>query len=167
VREALFMALEPLSSLRVLDLYAGSGALGIEALSRGAERVDFVESDAGARRVLGENLDALDLSAIATIWPLSLPQCLRRLQRVVEAAQLILVDPPYGGEAARATLDTLGSMALRTDARIVVEHHSRDLLPESNGRLERTRERQYGETRVTTYHIVAAASRPDHEETIP
>ncbi len=67
------MMLEPLGGLRVVDLYAGSGALGIEALSRGAIHVDFVESARQALAALAGNLEALGLGASATVWPLVLP----------------------------------------------------------------------------------------------
>src|SRR5438094_501186 len=96
VREALFMILEPLQALKVVALFAGSGALGIEALSRGAERVDFVESDAVARRILAENIEALELSGRARVWPLELPQGLKRIEGPLGAADLVLMDPPYG-----------------------------------------------------------------------
>src|SRR5262245_58864726 len=94
VREALFMTLEPLTGLQVVDLYAGSGALGIEALSRGARFVDFVESDRSARAALGDNLAALELSARARVWPLALPGGLTRLAGALAAADLVLADPP-------------------------------------------------------------------------
>ena len=153
------MALEPLHDLRVLDLYAGSGALGIEALSRGAAHADFVESDRDARRVLEENLKALDLLERATIWPHRLPAGLARLAGEVGRADLILLDPPYGGEEARATLETLAGSALAAGVRVVVEHHRRDVLPERVGALALARERVYGETHVRTYRRSDEASR--------
>jgi 16S rRNA (guanine966-N2)-methyltransferase len=150
----MFMVLEPLVGLRVLDLFAGSGALGIEALSRGAERVDFVEPDRNARRALETNVETLGLSSRATIWPIHLPRDLKLVGGRVREADLILLDPPYGGEIATLTLAALGGAELRAEARVVVEHHSRDALPESCGRLVKARERRYGETRVTTYRVV-------------
>ena len=125
VREALFMTLEPLAGLRVVDLYAGSGALGIEALSRGALFVDFVESDPGARSVLNENLDALGLGERGRVWPLTLPRGLARLGAVLAAADLVLADPPYGGDPARGAIMVLGEPGrLRAEARVVLEHHA-------------------------------------------
>src|SRR5262245_8461142 len=108
VREALFMALEPLAGVRVVDLFAGSGALGIEALSRGAVHVDFVESDRLARAALAANLSTLGLEARARVWPLSLPRGLARIGEALRAADLVLADPPYGGDTARETLSALG-----------------------------------------------------------
>jgi 16S rRNA (guanine966-N2)-methyltransferase len=151
VREALFMTLEPLQGLRVVDLYAGSGALGIEALSRGAAHADFVESGRAARAALVENLEALDLRARSTLWPLSLPGALARLRGPIAQADVILLDPPYGGDPARALLETLAPMAMKPGVRVILEHHSRDPVPQECGVLRRTRERRYGETQVSTY----------------
>ncbi len=164
VREALFMALEPLAGLHVVDLYSGSGAMGIEALSRGALHVDFVEDSAAARRVLSGNLHELGIESRTTVWPFRLPQGLKRLAAPLAAADLILADPPYGGALARATLEALGLRAvLRDGVKVIVEHHRRDLLPARSGRLARVRERGYGETFVTTYEIAAAAAAADDQ----
>src|SRR5262249_101201 len=133
VKEALFMTLEPLAGLKVVDLFAGSGALGIEALSRGAARVDFVEASPRGPAALGRNLKELGVEGRATVWPLVLPQGLNRIRDHVERADLVVVDPPYGGEAARATLEWLGGMALLPGARVVVEHHGRDVIPDRCG----------------------------------
>lgn len=150
------MALEPLSGARVVDLFAGSGALGIEALSRGAAEADFVESHAAARAALSANLVALGLAERGRVWRLRLPQGLRRLGPVLAAADLVLADPPYGGGLARETLRALGEPGiLRAGTRVVFEHHAKDELPERCGGLERTRARRYGETEVTTFQATA------------
>ena len=153
VREALVMALEPLAGLAVVDLFAGSGALGIEALSRGAARADFVEAEVAARRALEQNLADLGLGARAKIWSLRLPQGLRALKDVLGAADLVLADPPYGGSDARALLLALGAGMVSARARVVVEHHAKDDVPERAGRLLRSRSRRYGETTVSTYQM--------------
>lgn len=160
VKEALFMALEPLAGLRVVDLFAGSGALGIEALSRGAEHVDFVESDPRALGALRANLETLGLGDGRTrVWRLVLPRGLGRMEAPLGAADLVLLDPPYGGGRAVQVLEALGeAVLLRAGARVVAEHGLRDDLPERAGRLARERERRYGQTRVTTYRVVDAAS---------
>ena len=164
VRESLFMALEPLQGQRVVDLFAGSGALGIEALSRGASRADFVERDATARRVLGENLEALGLEGAGRVWALDLPNGLERLRAVLAEADLVLADPPYGGGPARAVLVALGQEAvLRPGARVVLEHHAKDEVPPTSGRLARVRARRYGETVVSTYEA-AATTGPEERE---
>lgn len=160
------MTLEPLRGMRVVDLFAGSGALGIEALSRGAAWADFVESDPSARTALSGNLAALGLESRARVWPLLLPRGLARLSAALAGADLVLADPPYGGEPARETLRALGAPGvLRSGARVVFEHHAKDELPEQSGELGRARERRYGETAVTTYHVaVRDGSRETEEE---
>jgi 16S rRNA (guanine966-N2)-methyltransferase len=164
VREALFMALEPLTGLRVVDLYAGSGALGIEALSRGAARVDFVERDHAARDALEANLAELGLHERTKVWPLGLPQGLLRLAVVLAAADLVLADPPYGGGPAREVLDRLGRTGvLLAGCRVVLEHHAKDGIAERHGALVRVRHRAYGETVVTTFEA-AAEQAPDAAE---
>lgn len=164
VREALFMSLEPLLGLRVVDLFAGSGALGIEALSRGATFADFVESHREARRTLESNLSGLGLVERAAVWPYVLPAGLRRLGAALAAADLVLLDPPYGGREARETLAALGvEGVLGGAARVVVEHHGRDEIPPREGALERVRERRYGETVVSTYRVRGPETRAEAE----
>lgn len=159
------MALEPLEGLRVIDLFSGSGALGIEALSRGAAAVVFVESAAPARRALAANLAALGIDSGVTVYPYRLPQGLKRLGDAIAAADLILLDPPYDSDLAAATLEGLGTApAHAAGVRVVVEHHSRVALPETAGGLARIRSRRYGETAVTTYGVrtPAGADPADH-----
>jgi len=165
VREALFMSLEPLTGTRVADLFAGSGALGIEALSRGASRVDFVEASALARGALEANLERLGLADVATVWPLELPQGLKRMKGPLGAADLVLLDPPYGGGLATATLESLGRPGvLRTDTRVVAEHHVKDPLPEQVGGLACERRRRYGETMVSFYRCTERSASEAEEK---
>lgn len=164
VREAMFMALEPLSGLRVVDLFAGSGALGIEALSRGAEFADLVEPAHGARRTLERNLATLELEDRSQVWRVSLPGGLHALAEVLRAADLVLADPPYGGREATAILAALGRpFVLRPATRVVLEHHAKDPIPESSGTLARVRQRAYGETVVSTFRVETQAP-PDEQE---
>src|ERR1700729_643748 len=96
VREALFSMLGELSGERVLDLFAGTGALGIEALSRGARSVLFVERDGGAARVLSENLSTLGIDGgVARLLRTDALQLLRTAQQSQETYDLIFIDPPY------------------------------------------------------------------------
>jgi len=146
------MALEPLDGLLVVDLFAGSGALGIEALSRGARHAHFVERERGALAALETNLEALGLRDRTTIWKLDLERDLRPIRSVLAAADLVLLDPPYRKDLAAATVTVLAeSKLLGTHARVIVEHHGKDVLPESIAGLKRTRQRRYGETVVSTY----------------
>lgn len=168
VREAMFMTLEPLLGLRVMDLYAGSGALGIEALSRGAHHVDFVESDRAARAALSQNLAMLALEQRSRIWPLALPRALEALAEPLGAADLVVADPPYGGELAREILGALGRPGvLRPGARMVIEHYAKDELPERSGSLVRSRLRRYGQTVVATYLARTGEMDPQDQEDRP
>ena len=146
------MALEPFGGLRVVDLFAGSGALGIEALSRGALRADFVERRGPALAVLERNLAELGLLDRATVWALDLKLGMKPLRAVLASADLVLVDPPYQQGLSQAALAILGGEGTLSErARVVVEHHAKESMPERAGRLESSRQRRYGETTITTY----------------
>jgi 16S rRNA (guanine966-N2)-methyltransferase len=150
VREALFAALGEIAGARVLDLFAGSGALGIEALSRGAQRAVFVERDARAAAVLRENLTALSIGSEHA--ELRRAEVLRALQSARERAEtydLCFIDPPYrqASDLGRA-LSTLLPPLLEAQARIVVESDWRAPL-HLQAQLER--ERRYGDTLIKIY----------------
>ena len=160
VREALFMALGDLGGVRVVDLYAGSGALAIEALSRGAAWADLVERDARARAAIARNLEELGLGGRVKVWPLRLPGGLSRLGPVLARAEIVFADPPYGGNDARAVLAGLAGV-LRPGTRLVLETHAKDPIPERQGTLVRERERRYGETAVHLYRAVGDTPAPN------
>lgn len=162
VREALFMALGRLDALTVVDLFAGSGAMGIEALSRGAAFVHFVDADRRARSAIDANLAKLGISSRTRVWGLHLPQGLKQLVAPLAAARLVLADPPYGGEAASAVLRGLGQPGvLGAGTRVVLERHAKDAVPGEAGVLVRTRERRYGETVVDLFEVREGASTPE------
>jgi len=134
---------------RVLDLYAGTGALGIEALSRGAERASFVESNARARAAIQENLRRTGFASLAVIHPV-------RAQTAVStfdaSYDLILLDPPYDDESVPSLLDAIGhATILEPGGTLVLEHaRSRDVAPRA-GNLKHLRSRYYGTTAVSLY----------------
>jgi 16S rRNA (guanine966-N2)-methyltransferase len=161
VREALFMALGPLDGARVVDLYSGSGALAIEALSRGAAWADLVDADRHARDAAHRNLEELGLLPRVRLWPLRLPGGLSRLEGALAGADVVFADPPYGGEDARALLARLSRPGvLKTGARVVLETHAKDEVPAAAGVLARERDRRYGETVVHVYRVGDAAVPP-------
>lgn len=153
VREAIFNILgSAVLEVKVLDLFAGTGALGIEALSRGAREAVFVEEHPEALKVLRRNLESLDLVARSQVLPLPVPAALRKLAGAGEPFGLAFLDPPYGGGAAAATLTALGGAALLApQALVVAEHSRRESVPESCGRLKRRELRRYGDTQVAFY----------------
>ena len=150
VREALFSLLGEVSGARVLDLFAGTGALGIEALSRGARGAVFIERDARALRALRANLASLELGGDrAEVRQAQVPDVLRSARERAETYDLVFIDPPYSRASDLGHwLATLLPPLLETEARIVVESDRRAPL-QLQARLER--ERSYGDTLITIY----------------
>ena len=146
VREALFSILGDVSGLRVLDLFAGSGALGIEALSRGASEAVFVDSSPRAVTAVRANLEALALEATVRRQ-----DALSFLEdaRAHPGYEIVFVDPPYdlAGPLAAPLAERLPAV-LAEDARIVTESDKRNPLSLSFPLL---RERVYGDTRLTVH----------------
>ena len=153
VREALFDVLAPLhpGGGAVLDLYAGSGALGIEALSRGFAQACFVERAAAALRALRHNLRTLGVEDRALVVPGGVERFLDSPRATTAAFDLVLADPPYALGAA-ALLDRLGrSTAGPASGILAVEHLAREELPPASGNLERIWSRIYGGTGLSIY----------------
>jgi len=156
VKQAVFAALEPdLPGAAMLDLFAGSGAAGIEALSRGAARAVFVDRDAGAVSVIRENLRragfaderARVVKAEALAW-------LRREAPAHGPFDVVFVDPPYDDPqvAGRVVVALAAADApLGPDARVVVKHFWRDRPAAPDGLLASERERRFGETALTFF----------------
>jgi 16S rRNA (guanine966-N2)-methyltransferase len=159
-REALFAILEDVSSGHVLDLYAGSGALGFEALSRGAPRLVLVESSKAAQRAIRTNIDALNLQSQATLLPLRAEASLKALERLGPFS-LVLADPPWAdSQAALAVLEDLAlSQLLDPAARLVLEHAARTPPSLKEGaRLCACDTRRWGDTAITIFEVGALPS---------
>jgi 16S rRNA (guanine966-N2)-methyltransferase len=155
VKQTLFAILEPeLADAHVLDLFAGSGAGGIEALSRGAATATFIEKDQGAAAVIDANLRATALAGPgAAVIRWDAIQWLAE-PNVVAPFDLVLVDPPYAQtELLLRVLTMLGEAdaPLKPGARVVAKHFWRDRPPERVGMLAVERERRFGETALTFY----------------
>jgi 16S rRNA (guanine966-N2)-methyltransferase len=152
VREAIFNILGPAPEGPVLDLYAGTGAMGIEALSRGAPRAYFVERDSRALAILSRNLRELGFADRATILGSSVRAALGRLAPAPEPFVWVFIDPPYATSEAERTLGTLaGNDVLADGAVIVVEHDKRRLPPDAAGDLKLVDRRFYGDTGISFY----------------
>ena len=151
VRESLFARLGPLDGLRVLDLYAGSGSLGIEALSRGAERAVFVDRAAGCATRVRANLAALGLEDRARVLRSPAKTALTRLARDAVCFDLVLLDPPYASDEAADALPALAAgPLLAADALLVLETHRRHD-PGHVAGLRRHDERRYGDTLIIQF----------------
>jgi 16S rRNA (guanine966-N2)-methyltransferase len=146
VREALFAVLGDVDRARVLDLFAGSGALGIEALSRGAAHATFVDADPAAVAAVRRNLDDLELHDFSDVQRGDARAFLRNAQRAGRHYDLVFVDPPYR-RAAALTRDLEQGLApvLAPGARVVVESDRRHPLELA---LTLHDERRYGDTLI-------------------
>ncbi len=153
VREAVFNILGPLSSDGVLDLYAGTGALGIEALSRGAGRAVFVERDGRALTALYRNLREFDLMGRARVIDSNVAVALQRLSdEKTQKFSWVFVDPPYAAGQVEPVLVLLsGGQLLDNGAVVIVEHDRRHQPPERAGALELVDRRFYGDTGLSFY----------------
>lgn len=162
VKQTLFAVLEPdLPAARFLDLFAGSGAAGIEALSRGAAHATFVERDATAARVIVGNLARTHLGdpERVTVVREDVLAWLRDPARAHEPAwDLVVLDPPYAETAVmHGALTAVGAL-LAPDGRIVAKHFWRDAPPAAVGLLASERVRRFGETALTFYRRAPAAA---------
>lgn len=148
VRAAIFnsLASRSLEGVRVLDLYAGSGSLGIEALSRGAAWADFVEVAWRQCEALRRNLRLAGLESKAKVHCTTVEKALERLEGPYG---LVLLDPPYGDPGLDGVLATLGTKrVLDENAVVVVEHSKRTTLKERYGELAVARTLRHGDTVV-------------------
>ena len=151
VRQALFNLLgPPPADTHALDLFADSGALGLEALSRGAVTATFVERDRGALTALRGNLEALDVGAAATVIATDVARFLAA-PPPGPAWRWVFLDPPYAAGVYEATLAALPRARLTADAVIAVEHAHRAPPPDRVGFLLRTDLRRYGDTSLSRY----------------
>jgi 16S rRNA (guanine966-N2)-methyltransferase len=160
VRESLFATLGDVSEASVLDLYAGSGALGIEALSRGAASVVFVERAAQSASVLRQNLEVLGLLERGRVLRVDALRGIRTLAREGAGFDLVLADPPYAADALASLLPELaGAGILHAGATLVVERGRRHPVPAVEG-LTLVDHREYGDTVLTRF---TASTRPGGE----
>lgn len=163
VRESLFSILgQDLSGLRVLDLFAGAGTLGVEAGSRGAATVTFVEKDRRHAATVSTNATLLEGLSEVSVLVMTAERALGLLERQGDRFDLVFLDPPYGAGLAQVTLDQISARAeaiLGKEGQVVVETDVSDALPETVGCLVQDgRQRNYGSTRLTFYREHEAAA---------
>jgi 16S rRNA (guanine966-N2)-methyltransferase len=155
VKQTLFAILEPdLPGARFLDLFAGSGAGGIEALSRGAAHATFVERDAGAVRAIRQNLERTGFAGMehGSVVRADVVAWLRDPRRSDEPPfDLVLVDPPYDDSDVLAAALTGVSALLSRRARVIAKHFWRSPPPAQVGLLASERERRFGDTALSFY----------------
>jgi len=160
LRETLFNILGPsIEGSLFVDLYAGTGAIGIEALSRGAREVYFIESHPRTARLIRENLDALGVLEGAEVMARDVLDGLERLSSRHLLADFIFLDPPYARrDKLDEVLDYLDASHLIAPSGIVIaEHYRKADLPERLTRLERFRFLEQGDASLSFYRLAAAA----------
>jgi 16S rRNA (guanine966-N2)-methyltransferase len=167
LRETLFNILQPrLEGCRFVDLYAGTGAVGIEAISRGAAHVWFAENAPPAVASIRANLSLLKINAgyaiedrgVGALWP--------RLQKFTGQIDIVFLDPPYEAETEYlGTLGYLGSIKgsgiLSPGALVVAEHTTRTKMPERFGALELSKTRKQGDVTLSFYEIPVDEPNPE------
>jgi 16S rRNA (guanine(966)-N(2))-methyltransferase RsmD len=160
LRETLFNVLGPaVAGSRFLDVFAGTGAVGIEALSRGAAHVTFLENHAPAAKLIRQNLDSLQISTGYTILAADALTALQKLAArhtpSTPPYDFVFVDPPYANHADYIrTLDILSTANFLAPAAIVIfEHHHKFQLPESTGQLTRTRQLKQGDAILSFFRF--------------
>jgi 16S rRNA (guanine966-N2)-methyltransferase len=160
LRETLFNILgSAVEDSLFVDLYAGTGAIGIEAISRGARETIFVESHLAAARLISANLAALKLNSGVEVIEAEALRALERMAARHLIADFIFLDPPYDEE--QELLDVLDyldvSHVVAPRGLVIVEHRHRTELPERLERLERTRLVEQGDAALSFYRLAAAA----------
>ena len=153
VREAIFDIIAPfLTDGLVLDLFAGTGGLGIEALSRGMGRAVFIDNNPRIISVLKENIINCQLESQTEVMILPVTTGLKILRSRKETFKLIFLDPPYGGNLAGRTILKIGeSNVLTKDGLVIVEHSSKENIKPFYGNLRLDDQRQYGRTIISFF----------------
>lgn len=149
VKEGMFSILQfALPAAKVLDLFAGSGQLGIEALSRGAQKCYFIDHSADSIQIIKKNLQKADLSEQATILQCDSFTFLDSMNHT--KFDVVLLDPPYQTSLLEETLDRLDDK-LEENAIVLCEHTVEKQLPEQIGNLHKQKEYRYGKIKLTKY----------------
>ena len=165
VRQALFNILgDSIQGARVIDGFAGSGSLGIEALSQGAAFVAFIESDTEAVLSIRENLTRVASELPRKAWRLlhlDVERGLQQLARDESPFDVILLDPPYRTDEGKKALNTVVDCAILAPAGLaVIEHEQRAVLPTSIGILQQVKRHRYGDTVLSFYQLRSSSEGP-------
>ena len=153
VKEALFNIIKQdmAEGTKVLDLFAGTGNLAIEALSRGASKAYLVEKDRDSLSIIRENIKLCSFQKEAEIIPVEVKKAIPVLEKKGATFDIIFIDPPYDAGLAGETLDLLGESALSKGALVVAECSSRETLEERYGKLVLKDMRRYGDTSLSFF----------------
>ena len=153
IKEAVFSRIGPyFDGGSVLDLFAGSGAIGLEALSRGMQQAYFADASPEAVRVLYENVRTLEVEERCTIWKMDFVQVLRKAMVLDLQFDLIYIDPPYQKQQNDLVMETIDVFNLLKDkGNIIIESLAEDTFQENYGKIKKDKEVIYGKTKITYY----------------
>jgi len=159
IKESLFNILSrDFTGMRVLELFAGTGNVSIEALSRGAASALLVDASERSGRIIRENLRRLDLSDRAQLWVMPVDRALRSLAKQGQTFDLVFLDPPYDQNLVGRSLEMLGSLnPLLPGAIVVAEHSVREPVKSSYASLSLNDQRRYGDTLLSFFTDAAAS----------
>lgn len=154
VRKALFDTLGDMDGVVFLELFAGSGAVGLEAVSRGAKEVVLVEQDRDSLAAIEKNIASLALSN-CHVYPLEAERALKSLQKGLKRFDIVFMDPPYYKEEAKKTLQMIEACdILAPNGFLIAQHFKKDALPDNLGVLSLFRQSKYGDTFLSFYKHV-------------
>ncbi|MBI2360616.1 MAG: 16S rRNA (guanine(966)-N(2))-methyltransferase RsmD [Deltaproteobacteria bacterium] len=165
VKEALFNILpKSLSGYKVLDLFAGTGNLSAEALSRGASEALLIDFARQARKTARENLQSLDLLNQARIWQAPVTRAVRLLSRRGETFDLVFLDPPYDKGLVESTLRAIANAGIvKESGTVVTEHSMREKVEAEYGPLKLRDQRRYGATVLSFFGLSREEASTDGE----
>jgi len=151
VRKALFDILGDIKGLSFLELFAGSGAVGFEAISLGLAELTLVEDKLDCLLAIKKNIESLKLKA-CSLYPQEAEKAIRGFYKNKKEFDIIFLDPPYYEDLAKKTLKTLSAYdILAPNGFIVVQHFKKDILPENIGKLTIFKQAKYGDTVLSFY----------------
>ncbi len=161
VRKALFDLLgQDMTGVEFLELFAGSGAIGLEALSRGAKRVVFVEKESKCVDVIEENIEILKIipdeegNRTFEVIQGNALAFIKILARQKKDFDIVFADPPYGRGLAKKSLKILGACDIvRPNCTVVIQHEKKETLPEMQGRFLLLRQKKYGASLLSFYEV--------------
>lgn len=159
VRKAVFDILgQDMAGVSFLELFAGSGAMGLEAISRGAKQVVLVERDYQCYKVIEENWGLLGISKDSPggfyyeVFKSDVFIAIKQLARFNRKFNIIFMDPPYGEELAKKALNLVSSYDIvHADSFLIIQHEKREILPETSGRFLLYKHNKYGSTCLAIY----------------
>jgi len=151
VRKALFDILGDVEGLSFLELFAGSGAIGFEAVSRGVRELTLVEYNRNCLLAINKNIESLKLKS-CQLYPKESGEAIKKIHQDKKKFDIIFLDPPYHRGMVKKTLQILGAYdILAPNGLVVIQHFKKDSLPETEGDLILFRQSRYGDTILSFY----------------